>query len=470
MGQGSPSDAVLAISAILSAEGRTSTAFSAMLRGMRVEFPAPASYVAYATVPGGVVTAGEPVAAPAQLVEVAELFLAQMRAQGTRVAFFATEGRLLHSQQLDRWLIGEQPVWNPQAWDAHVRGHRSLREQLRRARAKGVSVQMLDASTAIKPTWRAAFDTLIRRWHATRSMPPMRFLVDVDLDAGAAWRRTFVALRGRELVGVLSMAPVPARGGWLLEHLLRDPDAPNGTAELLVDQAMRVMGTEGVTWATLGLAPLHGSIAPWLAHIRRASRPLFNFDGLAAFKRKLRPAAWESIYLAWPRDGSRWRALHDGLRAFADGPLWWFGVRTIARGPASLLHLLEWLLVPWTVLLSLAPTSPWFPSRTVHAAWVLFDVLLVFGLRRLRLQATQRGQPARARAAQLGWWLAAAVSCDAVLTLAQAGLWNWPRRTGWLAAAIIAVACMAPALTAPVLWGAWRRLRTLASGAASFPA
>lgn len=469
MGQGSPSDAVLAISAVLRAEGRTATAFSAQNREMQVDLSAAGAYVAYAQVPGGVVTAGEPVAPLERLVDVAESFVARQRAAGERVAFFATEGRLLHSQQLDRWLIGEQPVWDPQAWDTHVRGHRSLREQLRRARAKGVVIRRLAVDSALSPAWHDAFDVLIRRWHATRSMPPMRFLVDVDLRTGASWRRTFVALRGDRLIGLLSMAPVPARRGWLLEHLLRDPDAPNGTAELLVDQAMREMYAEGVSWATLGLAPLHGPIAPWLARIRRASRPLFNFDGLAAFKRKLRPAGWEPIYLAWPRTDSRWLALRDGLRAFAGGPLWWFGVRTLARGPASLLRLLEWLLVPWTVLLAVVPTAPWFPSPAVHAGWVVFDVLLVFALRRLRRLAAQRDASMRQRAAQLGGVLALAVTGDALLTITQAALWNWPQPRGVLATLMIGLACLAPALTAPVLWGAWRRLRILATGAAIFP-
>lgn len=41
-----------------------------------------------------------------------------------------------------------------------------------------------------------------------------------------------------------------------------------------------------------------------------------------------------------------------------------------------LLHALEWLLVPWTVCLALAPPYLWFPSGTVQGAWVMFDVLL----------------------------------------------------------------------------------------------
>lgn len=469
------------------AEGRTATAFRALGRDMTVVFPEPGSFVAYAEVPGGVVTAGEPVGPPERLVPVVEAFAAQYTLQDIarhtaqhitqhagqqrrRVTFFATEGRLMQSRRLDRWLIGEQPVWDPREWAMHLRTHRSLREQLRRAKAKGVVSHRIDAACVMQPEWRAAFDALIRRWHATRSMPAMRFLVDVDLTAGWPWRRTYVAIRDNRLAGLLSMAPVPARRGWLLEHLLRDPDAPNGTAELLVDHAMRDLSAEHAPWATLGLAPLHGPIAPWLTTVRRLSRPLFNFMGLSAFKRKLRPTSWEPILMAWPREQAGWRALWDSLRAFAGGPLWRFGVRTIGRGPAPLLQLLEWLLIPWTLLLAFAPTSPWFPSPHVHAAWVVFDAALVLALRRLRLESSRRGVEARRRAAQLATGLALAVSGDAMLTMTEALVWNVPHRLGPGGWTLLLVACLAPALTAPVLWGASRRLRILATMPPTCPA
>jgi len=132
-------------------------------------------------------------------------------------------------------------------------------------------------------------------------------------------------------VALLSIVPIPAREGWLFEHLLRDPDAPNGTAELLVHHAMLLLAVDGVSWVTLGLAPLAGPVSGWLRTMRSWSRPLFNFDGLAAFKRKLRPQGWEPIYLAYPREQSSARAMLDGLRGFAGGSLWRFGVRKLRR-------------------------------------------------------------------------------------------------------------------------------------------
>lgn len=475
-----------AVEAALLKEGRTATAFCGLVRGMSVVSPEPDSVVAFVRVPGGVVSAGEPIAPPERLGAVTGRFVNWARGvagaghgadgadgggdengAGTRrkqrVSFFATEGRILATHPLRRWLIGEQPVWDPREWAQSLSTHRSLREQLRRARAKGVVCYRLGVNELQHTGWRSSMDALVQRWHATRSMPAMGFIVEVDLMAGAQWRRSYVAVREGRLVALLSMAPVPARAGWLLEHLLRDPDAPNGTAELLVDAAMRDMSDEGVEWATLGLAPLHGPVRWWLGVVRRFSRPLFNFAGLSAFKQKLRPGSWEPIYMAWPHGDRGWRAMLDGLRAFAGMPLWRFGLQTIARGPASLLRLLEILLGPWTLLLALAPTQPWFPSKQVHAAWVIFDIVLLLLLGQLRMFTARQGGVARGRAALLTRLLAIAVSTDAALTIVQALTWNLPRSSDPGDLAVLLLACMAPLLTVPVLWGASRRLKSLAS-------
>ena len=246
------------------------------------------------------------------------------------------------------------------------------------------------------------------------------------------------------------------RNGWLFEHLLRDPAAPNGTSELLVDHAMRALADRGVQWASLGLAPLSGPVSGWLRRARSLSRPLFNFAGLAAFKRKLRPDSWAPIYLVYPRESNSAVAMLDGLRAFAGGRLLTFAVRTALRGPRPLLRALELLLIPWTIGLALVPWSPWFPSPLVHAAWVLFDVGLLVALGALR----RTGSPLLARG------VAVAVSLDAGLTLLQALVFTVPalRRADELtmvSAVGIAIACAGPLVAAPVLWGAARRLQRL---------
>ncbi|HRE89180.1 MAG TPA: hypothetical protein PK095_08570, partial [Myxococcota bacterium] len=69
---------------------------------------------------------------------------------------------------------------------------------------------------------------------------------------------------------------------------------PNGTSELLIDAFMRAANDSTVT---LGLAPLTGELPFWLRLARFAMRPLYDFDGLAAYKRRLHASRWAPVWL-----------------------------------------------------------------------------------------------------------------------------------------------------------------------------
>ncbi len=227
--------------------------------------------------------------------------------------------------------IGEQPVWGPAAWTETLRKHKSLREQLRRARAKGVVVRQLHPAELGPGPTRAAIEALCLRWQRSRALAPLDFLVRLELFEHAEERQSFVAERGEQVLGFAGLVPVPARHGWFLEDLIRDPTAPSGTSELLVDAAMRAAARSGAPWFTLGLAPLSGAVPAPLRVARSTGGMLYDFRGLRAFKAKLRPSAWTPIYLGFPREQGPLRSLLDGLAAFTGGGFLRFGLRSLAR-------------------------------------------------------------------------------------------------------------------------------------------
>jgi phosphatidylglycerol lysyltransferase len=217
--------------------------------------------------------------------------------------------------------------------------HASLRAQLNRARNKGVAVEAWPAS-------RAAADPALRRclaeWLETRGLPPLHFLVETRTLDRVYDRRVFVALREGEVTGFLVASPIPARQGWLIEQIVRGRGAPNGTAELMIDAAVRAVGEDGCHYVTLGLSPLSlraggvGSGGPrWLralltwmrAHFHR----FYNFEGLERFKAKFRPAVWEPIYAIAVGTGFSPRLLHGIAAAFSDRSL----ASTLARAILS---------------------------------------------------------------------------------------------------------------------------------------
>jgi phosphatidylglycerol lysyltransferase len=429
--------------ALLRRHGWNATSFQILEPGFRYWFE-PEVCVAYIDTGGAWVAAGAPIG-PAHLVPAAaQRFVVAAAGSGRRACFFGTEDRFATASPFAAIRIGEQPIWDPCAWDETLRSAASLRAQIRRAAAKGVEVRPFDPRLLAEAgDARREVDRLIARWQAAHPMPPMGFLVQLHLDSALEERRLFGAWAGPVLVGFLSMVPVFARAGWFIEDLLRLPEAPNGTAELLVDAAMRAAASEGSSYVTLGLAPLAGEIGPWLRLARRTGVPLYDFRGVHAFKAKLRPQSWAPIYISYPRAQTGIATVYDALAAFARGGLLRFGVETLLRRPAVLIQALALILIPWTILIACADAHRWFPSPAVKWGWVAFDAALAPALSSLA-RRWRRG---------LDTTLAALVTADAAATLAQLVTWNLrhgPRGVvTWIVGAISVVA---PSLAAALLW------------------
>jgi phosphatidylglycerol lysyltransferase len=436
--------------ALLRRHGYNATSFQCLEDGYGYWFDESGEgCVAYLDTGRAWVSPGAPICAESRLVAVAGGFARAGTAAGRRVCFFAAEARLVAAAAWPSLVIGEQPVWDPRAWPEHAEKTRSLRTQLARARNKGVRVREVPAAEIADEAsaTRVAAERLIRRWLLSRKMAPMGFLVDVQPFLFPEERRYFVAEHGERVVGFLAAVPVYGRDGWFFEDFLRDPDAPNGTAELLIDAGMRRAGEDGSGYVTLGLAPLAGHVPSWLAGIRDLSAPLYDFAGLHAFKAKLRPDRWDAIHLTWPPGGWMWRALADSLAAFARGSFVGFGLRTLLRGPVLVLWALAIALVPWTAMLALADDDTWFPAPWVKWGWVGFDVLLLAGLAALALRF-RRG---------LALALCGAITADALVTWIEAAAWNAERLGSVVDLLVVAAACAAPTLAAVVIWGATRR-------------
>jgi phosphatidylglycerol lysyltransferase len=253
------------------------------------------------------VVAGAPVCREDRLAEVVEEFSASAAAAGERVCYFGAGDRLERLLiPTGRWSavsLGAQPSWDPHRWPSILDRRASLRAQLSRARNKGVAITEWDAARARGST---ELRSCLAEWLANRHLPPLHFLVEPDTLGRLDDRRVFVATMGSRVVGFLLASPIPAREGWLVEQIIRGHGAPNGTAELMLDAAMRSLAVSGVTYVTLGLAPLsrHSRfdsrrMPSWLrfglAWLRAHGRRFYNFEGLDRFKAKFDPDQWEEI-------------------------------------------------------------------------------------------------------------------------------------------------------------------------------
>jgi phosphatidylglycerol lysyltransferase len=307
------------------------------------------------------VVGGAPVCDFQDLSSIAAEFAADARASGERVCYFGAGDRLdtslAKTSDWSRVLLGAQPVWDPKRWPDAVRRRSSLRAQFNRARNKGLVV-------AEWPSYVAENHPALRRclaeWLEARNLPPLHFMVESETLSELRDRRVFVAERGgREVVAFTILSPVPARDGWLVEQIVRGRAAPNGTAELLLDSAMRAMAADGSRYVTLGLSPLseHTSVdairhPPWLRLLLRWVRlhgaRFYNFAGLDAFKAKFNPEAWEPIYAIGQGRAFSPRDLYAIAGAFSGGAPVFLVARALARAArqetTSLMSLLNQLV------------------------------------------------------------------------------------------------------------------------------
>lgn len=302
--------------------------------------------VGYVTSHGYRVVAGAPVCTADDLARTVEAFETATAAAGLRSCYFAAENRLAACLAargpFDRLLLGAQPIWDPAGWPAILERKASLRAQLYRARNKGVIVRRWSAEQA---TGHAELRRCLAEWLDTRGLPPLHFLIEPHTLERLYDRRIFVAEQAGHVVAFLVASPVPQRRGWLIEQTVRGDSAPNGSSELLIDAAMRHLAAERACFVTLGLSPLSARSGivqarqQWwlrlvLRWLRAHGRRFYDFEGLDAFKAKLKPAAWEPI---WAITGGRRASphmLYAIAGAFGNASPVALGVRALARAAA----------------------------------------------------------------------------------------------------------------------------------------
>lgn len=462
--------------ALLEQHGHHATGFQILERGNRYWFDRaadgepPSAVVAYVEAAGHRVVVGEPVCAPDVRALVVERFVRASRATGCRVCFFGVERPFVdaleaHGVPHGALLIAEQPDFDPARYDIAGRRRRSLRQQVNRARNKGVRVRRIEAEDIARHpgSLRAQIDRVLDRWLASRRMSVMRFMVDLEPFTLPERRRYYIAEWGDEPVGFLAAIPVYGRRGWFFEDVCRVPDAPNGTAELLIHTAMVDARARGDAYATLGMAPLAGVEAGPGPHrvLRRVLRfcasnagPFYDFRGVRRFKQRFRPDRWTPQLVVACPGPVRARTFVAVLTAFADGGLGAFVLGTLGRVLSRVpprwwargLVALAAGLVPWTVLLALSDGDRWFGDRSIQAAWVVFDgvmALALLGLARL----VARGRPVARRLAML---LAGATLTDLVLSAVQA--LHLHRAVGGWAVLFVAAGLAGPLLATVYLW------------------
>ena len=254
--------------------------------------------------------AGDPLTPLENMAELARQFTAFAKGRNRVVAFVPTSAefaRLITPGDFTAVKVGASPYFDLKIWNPRGDCAKKLRAGVNQARRAGVEVEM--TSESVDESLKKETAQLCMRWLSSRrSATTFGWLIALDPFLHSEYKKYFAARVNGRLVGFLAASPIPARKGWYLEDVLREPDAPQGTATLLVVEALAKLKAEGVSLATLGTSPLatdgpNDVLSAEHRVIQRALRlasqrlgVFYNFEGLRRFKGKFVPSWWESDY------------------------------------------------------------------------------------------------------------------------------------------------------------------------------
>ena len=108
----------------------------------------------------------------------------------------------------------------------------------------------------------------------------------------------------------------------------------------------RALAVDGCDYATLGLSPLskRADVGPFdnpvwlrliLAWLRKHGQRFYNFDGLDAFKAKLRPERWEPVFAVSNEPRVSFRTLYAIAGAFSGNATGRMVVRGVGKAAAT---------------------------------------------------------------------------------------------------------------------------------------
>jgi phosphatidylglycerol lysyltransferase len=290
--------------------------------------------------------AGDPLARPEETTELARLFVADARRHNKVAAFIpATErfARLATKSGMCAVKVGAAPYFDLKTWNPRGDRAKKMRAGLNQAQRAGVAVEAVEA---VSDKLRQETAALCRTWLQTRrAASGFSWLLALDPFRHAAHKKFFAARDATgKLVGLLAASHIPSRDGWYLEDVLRLPDAPPGTADLLVIEALRRLRDEGASLATLGTSPLapdgeddistrgHAQTKRALRLVGARMGTFYNFAGVRRFKAKFAPSFWESEYVLVPHGATiPPRVAYAFVRAVVPGGVVQLLARQVAR-------------------------------------------------------------------------------------------------------------------------------------------
>ena len=272
----------------------------------------PPGLVAYASSGRTCVVGGDPLCAPEDTPAVMRAFARHVGVR-RRLAVIMTSSWTLPSLKslgFGAICVGSDPFFDLDTWGPRGDRGKPVRSAANRARRRGVTVSTYEPVRGRDLIVEAELRACVDAWLAGRQGFPMRFFSAVRPLEFADQKRYYCAWQEGRMAAFVACSPIYARNGWLVEDIVRRPDAASGVTEVLVKTAFQSLRRHGFKVATLGLSvfenpPADGAQSGRMRTLRAvgaALGPFYNFGGMRHYRKKFVPSSWEPVYVAFRPD------------------------------------------------------------------------------------------------------------------------------------------------------------------------
>lgn len=268
--------------------------------------------VAYRVASDVAVVLGDPIADPSDLGSLLREFAEYCTAHGWDVCLYEAQEVYLPvyaALGLHTLKIGEDAWIDLSRWTLKGKPIADIRHAVSKIERDGLQFHVWNGDIAAWEQMRSLAAAGDRgEWELQFSIGRLPALPDPNS------RYTYtLSADGSTVLGFCSWLPIGGVNGWALDVLQRHPDAPSGTIEYVIAQALTAFQQDGAAWASLGVAPLADAAADNdedRSLLQRGVRflyehprinELYRYKSLFFFKRKFVPQ-WRGVYLVY---GSR---------------------------------------------------------------------------------------------------------------------------------------------------------------------
>ncbi len=256
--------------------------------------------VAFQVIGKCAVELGDPICATSHKRVMQDAFVAHCRDQGwSTIAVATTEAK----SERESGAVGfaDLLVADPRRDHAAGRAGRHLRQNLAHVRREGVTVDEYAGARDedLERRAQAACD----RWRKERGAS--MFITETRLFTERMGRRWFIARKGGDVIGLLSLLRADNVGGNLVNLVFADPTAPGHTTDLLVTTALQTLRGEGAESVCFGIGPrreiaidgLHRMSMALAKSVYRFGDRLVHFYAKTAFWEKFGPLERAPLFI-----------------------------------------------------------------------------------------------------------------------------------------------------------------------------